>query len=447
MLPQSLLEVEIVDLAGLGDGVARLPNGEAVLVPLAVPGDRVRIAAPARRQGVLRAEIAKLLTPSTDRVQPTCPVADRCGGCGLQHVTPERQRRFRAGLAERAMAPLPIAAGADATLVGLGGRASLGWRRRARLHLRRRAGQLHVGLMGARSTDLVAFERCPQLEPSLDAWLPRLGTFAAPFVDEGELLMTLGSGGAVMALHVRLRAGVPAPAITALETLLGEAPPEGGARLLGLHLQAPGLKLSAGVEQVALFDEGPSTTEWAAAGGFCQASAEGNAAIRAAVRTSLRELLQRRGSPFALALDLFAGSGNLTLLLLEAAERVRSVELEAAAVARAGALHRAVAGTGPLEVVQGDAETMPLPGGTDVLWLLDPGRPGAKGVCEQAARGQPAALIYVSCAPNTLRRDLQTLASAGYHRVWAGWVDTMPNTHHLEVVVALARSGPAIGRS
>ncbi len=448
---QSPLEVEVVDLAGLGDGVARLPSGEAVLIPLAVPGDRVQISAPSRRQGVLRAQIVKLLTASPDRVSPPCPVADRCGGCGLQHVMPARQRRFRAGLAERALQPLTLAADADAALAGLGGGAPLAWRRRARLHLRRQGGQLRVGLMAARSAELVALERCPQLVAGLDAWLPRLRAFAAPFVEEGELLMTLGDGGALLALHVRLRSGAPAPSVAALEGFLAETPPDGGAPIVGLQVQAPGLALSVGAVRVALKDEGDATTEWAAAGGFCQASVEGNIAIRAAVRAGLRELVRRRGRPFALGLDLFSGSGNLTPLLLDVAGRVRSVELDIAAVERAEALHGAVLGAGrdagQLELTQGDAESLPLPGGGDTLWLLDPGRQGAKGVCEQAAWRQPAGLVYVSCAPNTLRRDLQTLAAAGYRRVSASWVDTMPHTHHFEVVVAMIRADAAFDRS
>jgi len=103
----SVHALDVLDLAGRGDGVCRLPDGAVVLVPGAVPGDRIEVALEPVRAGVLRGRIVRLITPSPDRTTPPCPVAARCGGCTWLHVSLQRLRESKASLASRAVRTAP----------------------------------------------------------------------------------------------------------------------------------------------------------------------------------------------------------------------------------------------------------------------------------------------------------------------------------------------------
>lgn len=417
--------LEVTDLAGRGDGVARLPTGEVVFLPGTAPGDRVDARIEGRRGGVLRGEVLRLQAPGASRVTPPCPVAERCGGCSWLHVALDRQHAVKAELAARALAP-------DAAPSRAGGAPALGWRRRVRLHLRTIAGKPALGLLEAGSDRLVPLHACPAMVPALSERLPVWRQAFGPWLERGELLAVQGSEGIVLAVHGRRRSALPdAAALDALS--------EG---LHGLVLELDGDRFVRGAADATLEetrDDGAPVR--CSAGGFAQASADGNRAIRAAVGRALADAVQARGSRFGRALEAFAGSGNLTTLALEAAEHVRTIEFDEAAVHRARA-SLAAFGSDRLRIETGDVGEAPtLPGGADALWLLDPGRPGAAELMRRAAATRPAAIVYVSCAPDTLRRDLGALRAAGYAVRHAVWLDTMPNTPHFELVVRLELAG------
>lgn len=454
--------LDVVDLAGRGDGVCRRADGAVVLVPGAAPGDRVEVALEPARAGVRRGRILRVVAASTERTTPPCPVAARCGGCTWLHVSLPRQQQTKAELARRALAPLPWhqsrrAEAGEATAAETperGGEADLlGWRRRARLHLRRQGDVLAIGLLQAQSDALVAIATCPQLEPALGAWLPRWRRDLEPWVARGEVSATLGSAGLVVQVHgVALAAPGAAQADPAAREdalrALGQGwmrrPVAQGAEIVGVRIELGGPVVTLGAAQVWLEDDEDARRyglgTFASAAGFSQASARGNAAIRAAVRAALGRLVVRRGGPFARGEELYAGSGNLTPLLAAAALEVRTVEFDADAVARAEAARprwsEALPSLRGAVLRVGDAGLAELATGDDVVWLLDPGRPGAADVIARATQRPPGALVYVSCAADTLRRDLATLAAAGWSLLAASWVDTMPATPHFEVVVA-----------
>jgi 23S rRNA (uracil1939-C5)-methyltransferase len=448
--------LDVLDLAGRGDGVCRLDDGAVVLVPGAVPGDRVEVALEPARAGVQRGRILRILTASPDRQLAPCPVASRCGGCTWLHVSLPRQRLTKAELARRALSVLPTAtpdaAAADpadaARPMLVGDTPLLGWRRRARLHLRRQGDVLAIGLLQAQSDALVAVASCPQLEPALGAWLPRWRRDLEPWVERGEVSATLGAAGVVVQVHGvgrRDDAGSNDDALEAMLRAWMQRPVAAGAPILGVNLVLGDRQFTLGASHVWLTDRSADEGRepwgsFASAAGFSQASARGNAAIRTAVDRTLQALVERRGGRFAWAEELYAGSGNLTPLLAQASAELRSVEFDADAVSRAEAardrwsvqlesLRRA-------ELRTGDAGQVPLRADEDAVWLLDPGRPGAADVIARAVAEPPGALVYVSCAPDTLRRDLSTLAAAGWTAITSFWIDSMPATPHLEIVVA-----------
>jgi 23S rRNA (uracil1939-C5)-methyltransferase len=167
--------------------------------------------------------------------------------------------------------------------------------------------------------------------------------------------------------------------------------------------------------------------------GFCQASPDANQQIRQILRQQLDSL-----GHFERIQEWYAGSGNLTGLLPGRAVRVRAIESDLQACER---LQRSLdqAAVQNVDVVCSPVEQALSPPRGRELWLLDPGRQGARELAEYAQMSPPDALIYVSCALDTLGRDLAILRQGGLRIVHAALVDAFPWTVHAEAVVTLLR--------
>lgn len=421
------LEVTVAALGGLGDAVVRLDDGRVVLLPEGVPGDRLRIQLMGTHRGVARGRVLQVVVPSVDRVEPACPVASRCGGCTWQHVSLRVQRTTKLDAARRALGP-------DAAELRMDDRVpDLAHRRRVRLHLRRDPGGLHAGFMAKGSELLVATDACPVLEPVLAALLPRLGPVLERFVDQGEVHAVLGIEGVIAAVFAKPKGGAETPDPARLADALG---------LAGLRLQLGSNTFRHGLDEVTL----PETLSAEAgeaglpvrvdAAGFAQATVTGNQAIRQAVQLALDEI-----GNIPRCQEFYAGSGNLGVLLAGRTPELRVVEWDQAAADRARrALLPAQALGTRVTVLCGDAAELIEPAESGELWLLDPGRPGALEVCKAAVIERPLHLVYVSCALDTLARDLKVLRAAGYVQQTAVLIDTFPHTPHAEMVVRLLLS-------
>ena len=413
------VELEITALGGRGDAVARLDDGRVVFVPGGVPGDRVVVHLSGKRRGVMRGEIVELVRPSPHRRAARCPVARRCGGCQWQHIDLQQQHTDKASNIARAV---------GIEVEPMGQVPEFGWRRRVRFHLRRQEGAVRAGYMEATSRRLIATETCPVLEPSLERLLPVVAAWADPWLERGECLAHAGLEGVIIRVQGVSRARPPGLDEATLERL-GVA---GVTLALGQRVQ------SVGLSEVTLSETEGSDPITVDAAGFSQASGAANEAIRAAVTAALE------GVPLSeAAVELYAGSGNLTGALLRRFDRVSTWEWERAAVRRARRRYADAIDAGKLAVHCGDvAERAPQPSAGEV-WLLDPGRPGAAQVCERLAGAPVDDLIYVSCAADTLARDLKILAQGGLTPARAWWVDTFPQTPHAEAIVHLRRASAA----
>lgn len=386
-------ELSIDALAAGGDGVGRGGDGKVMFVPRTAPGDRVRVTVVQETASYARGELRELLAPSPVRRASPCSAFDAgCGGCQWLHIDEEAQRAAKQSLVASALRQLPgLKVRPIASPVP-----PLGWRRRARFHVQ--DGRL--GLYAAKTRQLVETTRCPQLDPRLEAALPALAAAVPP---DGELALAVGQGGSVALAH-------PA-AWPAAGALLGQAG-IGGVTAGGASWGEPVLELEPGL--------------WGRADAFAQASAEGNAAILAAVAGALGE-----GGGRAL-LELFAGAGNLTRAIRAAGWRVTASD----AVAPAQPLPDV-----ELIVAEASAAMRQLAArrGEFAAAVLDPPRTGAFSIIEPLAALGAARIVYVSCDAATLARDAIALERLGYRAVSAQPIDTMPQTSHLEIVLTLER--------
>ena len=408
--------VTVSALGGLGDGIAKLEGGQVILVADAVPGDELLIEHLPQQRGTPRGRIADILVPSPHRQTPPCPVFAKCGGCTWQHIDLTTQRAEKASFLRHATGRA-VEVTVTETAVP-----PVRHRRRVRLHLRHDRGRVVVGMMARASHDIVDVADCLVLTEPLGALLHALPTATRAWLKTGEVYAVEGAEGVLVGLH-----GLPIDFNTmpSAEKLRAELGVAGLTLSLGRHTDAAGLR------EVTLPETQGAWPVRVDAAGFCQATAAGNAAIREAVTQALDAL-----GPVPRIQEFFAGSGNLSALCIGRSPVVRTIERDEAAVSRARATLTDAPG---FQLFCGDVDELVDAAVPGELWLLDPGRTGARGVCQAALTAGPTHMVYVSCAMDTLRRDLQMLQSAGYVVTRAVVIDAFPHTPHVEAVVTLRR--------
>ena len=386
-----------------------------VLAAGALPGEEVRLRGVRKEGRVLRGQVEELRLASAERVEPPCPHASSCGGCPLSIATPTMERRIKQDLLERALAdfaPRPAVEWVDAP-------SRDGYRTRARLHFRAE----RVGYRARRGAGLVDVTSCRVLVPTLAAALDPLREQAHHFRGSGEISLALGAGGgAVVAIETRQMQ--PPAFYAALERMATEP----GIAGISARVEGTAAARFGQVEPVVEGADGKNLR--LASGGFAQAQEAINQQLVRYVAAQADVAGQR-------VLELYSGAGNMSVLLAAGAARFESVESSPSAVeaARENLRSRELRG----KLVCGRAEDHAKGATIDVL-VLDPPREGALAALEAALMRRPAKVVYVSCQPSTLGRDLGLLQRAGYALVAVSAFDMFPQTAHLESVVTLTRT-------
>lgn len=383
-----LVEVEIESLAFGGDAVGRQVGGAAAgrvtFVPLAAPGDRVRVALHQEKKTFARGEIRELVRPSDRRVSPPCPYFGRCGGCQWQHVDRDTQLAAKTAIVRRALA-LP-----DVNVETVSD--PYGYRDRARMVAGRTSdGAVSLCFRARSSHDLVAVDDCRLLSPGLREALPRVRARLDGVAVGTEVAMQ--AAGARIAVRV-------------------------GDRPFALAAGQDG----EGPIDLASADEPALTIE---AGAFAQVGRVANRVLTEAVR----ELV---GSDPGPTLELYAGSGNFTRFLVAQTGEV---------VATDGDADARRAGQRNVPAAQWLAPVAIPPGKVFDTIVVDPPRAGLDTVALAAAQAARRQLVYVSCDPQTFTRDKKRLEAAGLGLAQVRAFDLMPQTYHVELVARFEREG------
>jgi len=413
-LPRGPVEVEVDGFTHGGEGVARL-EGKAVFVPGTIPGERVIVRVTDDRKRWARAELVEVVDASPDRVEPPCLYVPDCGGCDLQHIVPDAQRRLKTrvvreqlerlgGLVDPPVAPT-LAVGPDTR-----------YRNHARFHA---DGDGKLGFHRAGSHDVVPIADCLVL--SEDAQALRAAVGDGTGAQEVVVRAHNATGSRAVVLHPG-PGGLEMPEADA-DVLLAQ--PDGAT----LAMRGDGLLH----ERVA----GNDLTFHATS--FFQVN---SAAAEAIVTEVLRAVGDVAGM---LVWDLYAGVGLLSVALARAGAEVVAVEGHAASAELAE--HNAAEADVTMLVEAADVRDfvrrMATPGdqydAPDVV-VLDPPRTGAgEQVCVAICDLTPGAIVYVACDPAALARDARLLAERGYVLRSAQPLDQFPMTHHVEVVARFSR--------
>lgn len=368
-------EVFIESLAFGGEGVGR-DEGKVVFVPGTVPGDRVRIRELSDHGKYKRGELMEVLQPSPDRVSPPCAVFGQCGGCQWQNVAYEAQLRWKEAILKEA---LERVGRLDQPNVLPILQAGAPWHYRSRIQLKVDESGA-VGFHAQKSHHVVTFDECKIADPRLNSKMREIKQQSS--LTEGGLELSLNGSDEV---YVRKETE--------------------GERVFSQVNRPQNEKLVATVLDFA-FGKAESA-------------------------------FTRKKS----VIELYAGSGNLSFPLAERAGTIYCVEENAEAVRQAEEL--AVEREMPnLHWIAGLAEwglkKLCRRGISPDLLVLDPPRRGAKEILDLVCVMKPRQIVYVSCDPVTLARDLNFLTRRYYRLEKVQPIDMFPQTYHIESVSLLS---------
>jgi 23S rRNA (uracil1939-C5)-methyltransferase len=400
------LELEPTLLVAGGEALARDAAGRVVFVRGALPGERVAARVTERRKEWARADIAAVLTPSPDRIEPPCPsVALGCGGCDLQHARPEAQPALKAAMVIDALRRL---GGIEDPIVELGRLLpAVGFRTTVRAAV----VEGKAGFRRHHAHDVVFPEHCMVTHPLLDELLV--------YGDFGE------------ATEVTLRVGAATG-----ERMAVLAPAADGA-VLARDVLVVGTKALKAGRRGWIHDEVAGRRWRISARSFFQTRTDGAEALVDAVARSGADAFDG-----ARLVDAYSGVGLFTGSLMggtlpEGVGRPASAVLvERSPSSVADARHN-LDGL-DVRVVKADLEKWNS-SAADVV-VADPARAGLgrKAAASLVSTGA-SVVVLVSCDPASLGRDARLLGESGFRLERSELVDLFPQTHHVEVVSRFVR--------
>jgi 23S rRNA (uracil1939-C5)-methyltransferase len=457
IIKSTIRVVDIVDIdRATGDGIARLGR-QAIAVPFTIPGERVRVATRARRDGRFMATPLEVLRPSPHRVAPLCPHfappdGPACGGCAWQHIAYDEQLRLKTELVARLVRDVVPRSPAPRPMIAPTPR-DAPWHYRQKVHFvfdsDSRRG-LVMGHYARGSRRVVPIRECPVHDE-------RGNVVAAALRDA---CLNSGAGRTLKSIAVRVAAEAPETMATIVVSSAGDKRLRAATTALLAAATTPtSLHLNVHPQDDA-FIFGRETRHLAGAHrlrdavhdvsflisptAFFQTNVRGAAVL---VRLVLDAVPSRSA-----VLDLYAGAGLFALPLARRGETVVAVEESRAAVADGIAsrdLNRIPADrctfiAAPVERIVAAPGTAARALSSRALSrvdavVLDPPREGCSAVVIDGVFGKigPRTAVYVSCNPETLARDLGRIVRHGYDVKSIQPVDMFPHTAHVEAVAIL----------
>ncbi len=411
----------------------------AVFVEGVLPGEDVRVQIGKARKGYAEGRLLEIVTPSPDRTAPPCPVYGTCGGCQLQHASATAQLELKRAILTETLTRLGKLTDVTVPAV-IASPEAYGYRSRARLAVvAPPGGSPSLAYFEEDSHRPVPIAHCPLLAPRLNEAVAHLNHVLA-----GSKAM------AALLQEVRLSLSVTTGEVVLQYMAEGCAPKQAEAWFERVRTGFAGVK-----GQVMIAGRGAQRRRWGGGdttlledlGGlrlrcsdrsFVQANWRLNAILGETVTAWAVE--GKRDVPLRV-LELYAGIGNFGLLIARAGALVTFVEGNPSALADARYNAR-MNHIGRCRFRSESAEAF-LAGGTPGeydLILMDPPRTGlSKEALAGLVRLKAARILYLSCDPPTLARDLRAMQEAGYRVARLQGYDMFPQTMHIETLVELAR--------
>ena len=438
-------EAVICDYTAEGQGVAKI-EGCAVFIPNAIAGEKCLVRIEKAQKTWAAGKITQILEKSPHRVNRACPVAKLCGGCDFWHMDYEEETRLKADRVRQALnriggeelKEVPVLAAPECT----------GYRNKAQYPVSSQKGRVFAGFFKAGTHQVVENSRCLILPEETDG----VKKIVVDYVNHYRITAYDETTGKGLLRHIYVRRGaVSGQVLVCLvingkklphpETLIEKLKAVPGFTSLVLSVNTKPGNTVLGDEYMTLY--GPGYIEDTLCGLHFRLSPRSFYQVNHHQAQRLYEaaIAQAQITKKDLVLDLYCGVGTITLAMAKAAGKVIGVEVVEQAIldARDNAQRNGIENA---EFFCGDAGKAALEleakGIRPDVVVVDPPRKGLNGdAIEAMAKMQPKRIVYVSCDPATLARDVALLKEKGYRVASAQAADLFPRCAHVESIVCL----------
>lgn len=436
--------VRIARLAQGGDGISNLADGRIVFVPRTLPGDEVEIRLIQQKKSFARGQVARILEPSVERVEAECPYFRRgCGGCQFWHTSYENEIVLKSRAATEAIEK--ISGQTMPTAIISPSPNSRGYRNRVTFHLRNRVERnensrsriaAKLGFFVEGSHDVVDVEHCLIASPVINEVRNQLFP-ALAWIDDAEIVIeTSNSDSAVVIIRSLEPIKEVQKARVALTALVQNSPV-----IAGIQLVEEKSRWSTGDVQIdaqRVLAKAPENSPSLRPGHFRQV----NDAVNQMLVERVRSIVAATEQPHVL--ELFSGTGNIAFALRDVVASLVGIEGDsyttraASEIARGAGLSHFAFAAGDLS--QGFGQYVERALDEFNVVVLDPPREGAPEICrELVERDWKGQIVYVSCDPACLGRDLKILSEGGWELKEIEFFDMFPRTVHIETLAVLTR--------
>lgn len=399
-----------------GDALARLPDGRAVFIPFALPGETLLVRLVEEKERYARAEICQILQPSEKRVHPRCPHFQQCGGCHYQHMPYPEQLRVKEEILKDQLVRVGKVENPPVKPIQPSPK-PWNYRNQVQFHI---AEDGRPGFMKHRSNQVFPIEECHLPEEELNEIWPAFQFEHIPGLD-----------------RVVLRSGEDGQdALLILESDAEEAFEFSLDLPLSAVLQGPGGEIILAGDDFTIIPvlDFPFVVS---AGSFFQT----NTRLTEILIESLLEKLPLTEE--TLLLDIYCGVGLFSVFLAPLVKQVIGIESNSSAAEdflfNLGDYENVELYDLPAEEVLPGLDIRP-----DII-LLDPPRSGlSRIVLDRVVELAPDTIAYVSCDPATLARDVGRFRKGGYQLLEATPFDMFPQTYHIESLSILQRTGSQV---
>ncbi len=442
----SLHTVKIDGYSAEGYGVARI-CGQAVFIKGAISGEVCEVRVLKVLKNLAYAKLERIVEPSPHRVSPLCPVFGKCGGCDFLHMDYEEELRLKKLRVEDSFARI---GGLDLKLSGIYGAPHItGYRNKAIYAVGRKDGKAAAGFFRGRSHDIVTAERCLIQTEASD----RAAAAVCRWIDSSGASIYDEKAGLGLVRHIFVRSSFSTGRAAVCLIASSKKLPEAGRLIDALVSSCPEissivLNVNKKPGNTVLGDEfvtlwGSDCIEETLLGLKFKLSPASFFQINPVQAERLYEKVLEisEADKTSSVLDLYCGTGTISLILSRTAGRVIGVEAVADAIADARE-NACANGITNAEFICGDAseaaEELRKRGVTPFVVVVDPPRKGlTPPLIETIASMSPDKVVYVSCDPATLARDLKQFGALGYRAMRAEAFDMFPRTAHVECVVLM----------
>lgn len=403
-----------------GEGVARI-EGKATFVPFTIPGETVDIKIIDEKKSFQRARLLQVLNPSADRVEPPCPYYCNCGGCSYQHVKYPRQLELKRQVVQETLKRI----GGIETPVNpvLGMENPWHYRNKVEWHALKKAGRLVMGYYVNDSRVLMDIGNCLLISPEMQEYSSFIKEHAEALriPDNCEIIVRQSSASRDLML---IFSGTGASNIDF-------------AKMLNFREAASIYSIDEGISRLHYGDQ---TLPENLTGIEYQVSTLSFFQVNHEQTERMLDIIKEyaRLESGDTVLDAYCGTGSIALNLARSSRLVVGVEAFKSAVkdAKRNAFNNHITNC---KFIKGACEDIvPGLGEHFNVIVLDPPRAGCNDkLIEAIIKKQPERIVYVSCNPATLARDLAAMAKAKYvvHAVQP--VDMFPQTYHVESIVLM----------